>query len=601
MENTEKRWDSYDVTDKKTWPDALNKKIFETKVGGADTVKSGIGGADTASPNNTYTDEQEALITSRYAYAMPCFGLTVNRGNNYIFKSINVNMDSPKITAAAAQTWSDILTKTGADGSKRVFFHGQDIYSIYSQYAYACEVEMLGCAQIQPLMYFQLLNIPMWRGSYMIYKVSHNMTPGNMVTKFVGMKMSRYQTPFADGYFTIGKQSKGGSQSSDGTSNSQSVGTGNGAVGGDEMIKTIFGNYTDYKISKNFDEYRGKSKKTGKPHYHQGVDISAKEGTPLYAPWDGTVTFTRNGSETAGNYLHFTDSSNKCMVIYMHCQKLNCKKGDTVKAGSVLAYVGCTGSNAVKNGKMPVHLHLELYINGKFTTGELVKHGGSGQAVDPTISYGGITVEKNSNQYINNSNEDTNPIIIEETERNTATEKKDEVSKPKSTKNFKINACIIGDGWAVGMVSKHFFSYHAVKSGMNEGELNASMKRCTKGNGYNKIVLHYLSFPYNNDYPQYKYFSESSVKRTLKWIMKPLTKSNKYLYICTVPTNLRGGTNNCLDSYSIKVINNAIRSNTSLGYKVIEIPDSVTTDNLKNGYLLKNYTKVAEIIQKSLG
>ena len=65
---------------------------------------------------------------------------------------------------------------------------------------------MLGCAQIQPLMYFQLLNIPMWRGTYMIYKVTHTMAPGTMTTKFVGMKMSRRQAPYATGYFSIVKK-----------------------------------------------------------------------------------------------------------------------------------------------------------------------------------------------------------------------------------------------------------------------------------------------------------------------------------------------------------------------------------------------------------
>lgn len=208
-ENTEYRYDSYDMRNIDERPDALKVGVLPPKkeVVGADDYDDYY---QKLLPNNTRKgsqEEEEELISARYGYLMPCFGVTVNRGNNYIFKSINVNMDSPKITNVAAQTFDDILNKTGADGSKRIFFHGQDIYAIYSQYSYQCEIEMMGCAQIQPLMYFQLLNIPMWRGTYMIYKVTHNLTAGMMTTKFTGMKMSRRQTPYADGYFIVGKKS----------------------------------------------------------------------------------------------------------------------------------------------------------------------------------------------------------------------------------------------------------------------------------------------------------------------------------------------------------------------------------------------------------
>ncbi|MDE5888789.1 MAG: hypothetical protein K2H20_02090, partial [Bacilli bacterium] len=72
----------------------------------------------------------------------------------------------------------------------------------YSNYSYQIEVEMMGNAQIQPLMYFQLLNIPMWRGAYMIYQVSHNMTPGNMTTRIKAMKMSKNPVPILSSYWT---------------------------------------------------------------------------------------------------------------------------------------------------------------------------------------------------------------------------------------------------------------------------------------------------------------------------------------------------------------------------------------------------------------
>ena len=60
---------------------------------------------------------------------------------------------------------------------------------------------MMGNVQIMPLMYFQLLNMPMFRGTYMIYSVTHTMRPGDMTTTFKGMKLSRFAAPFAEGWY----------------------------------------------------------------------------------------------------------------------------------------------------------------------------------------------------------------------------------------------------------------------------------------------------------------------------------------------------------------------------------------------------------------
>lgn len=274
LENTDKRFDSYMMNDPETWPNALKAPLVGEITANADRMKDDNDKDVMVRPNNSIPNASEELVSGRHGYMMPCFGVTVNRGNNYIFKSINVNMESPKITAISAQTLENILTKTGADGSKRIFFYGQDIYSIYSQYAYSCEIEMMGCAQIQPLMYFQLLNIPMWRGTYMIYKVTHNMTPGNMTTKFVGMKMSRKQAPYATGYFAVGKESSkpqitvngnvggnGNENGQGGTQNNMTVdGNGfNGKVTNERMKKVmsrinhvcIQGKYNDEKYWRN--------------------------------------------------------------------------------------------------------------------------------------------------------------------------------------------------------------------------------------------------------------------------------------------------------------------------------------------------------------
>lgn len=138
---------------------------------------------------------------TRVGYNVPSFGVSVNRQNNHIFKDIRVDMNNPIATDQSIKAFSNII-EMGKSGERKIMFHGQDTYNIFSSYSFFCEVEMIGNAQICPLMYFQLLNVPMWRGTYMIYNVTHYMTPGNMVTKFKGMKMASRPKPWATSFFS---------------------------------------------------------------------------------------------------------------------------------------------------------------------------------------------------------------------------------------------------------------------------------------------------------------------------------------------------------------------------------------------------------------
>jgi hypothetical protein len=100
-------------------------------------------------------------------------------------------MDNPQITEAAVALQFNLFSNKNENFSSLIF-GGQDLFKIYSNNSYTCQVEMMGCAQIQPLMYFQLNNIPMFRGSYLIQKVTHHIEPGNMETTIVGTRMSKY-------------------------------------------------------------------------------------------------------------------------------------------------------------------------------------------------------------------------------------------------------------------------------------------------------------------------------------------------------------------------------------------------------------------------
>ena len=153
------------------------------------------------STNNRSFDRDMGQAT-REGYNVPSFGVAFAKQNNHIFKNLKVTMDNPVMTEQAIKAQMNIAKKAG-NTEHTICFIGQDTFNVFTNYSYTISLDMIGNAQICPLMYFQLMNIPMWRGTYMIYKVTHNMTPGNMITTVTAMKMNKYAQPFNSHFFVI--------------------------------------------------------------------------------------------------------------------------------------------------------------------------------------------------------------------------------------------------------------------------------------------------------------------------------------------------------------------------------------------------------------
>lgn len=89
--------------------------------------------------------------------------------------------------------------------------------------------------------------------------------------------------------------------------------------------------------------------------FHAGIDIAADKGTPIYSAFDGKVLVS-DYDEWNGNFLKIQHEDD-LMTVYCHCDSLNVKKGDVIRAGEVIGYVGSTGSSTGP------HLHFELRID----------------------------------------------------------------------------------------------------------------------------------------------------------------------------------------------------------------------------------------------
>ena len=97
---------------------------------------------------------------------------------------------------------------------------------------------------------------------------------------------------------------------------------------------------------------------------HQGVDISAKKGTKIYAAMAGKVIYSDNELGRYGNMI-IIEHKNGYSTVYAHNAKNLVKKGKRVTRGQVIALVGQTG-NATGT-----HLHFEIR-KGKETVNPLL-------------------------------------------------------------------------------------------------------------------------------------------------------------------------------------------------------------------------------------
>lgn len=91
---------------------------------------------------------------------------------------------------------------------------------------------------------------------------------------------------------------------------------------------------------------------------HQGIDLAGPEGTPIYATKSGVVT-VNSSSRSAGIYVTIRHD-NTYSSIYMHLSQSIVKKGQTIKQGQLIGYMGSTG---VATGS---HLHFGILCNGAY-------------------------------------------------------------------------------------------------------------------------------------------------------------------------------------------------------------------------------------------
>ena len=145
-------------------------------------------------------------------------------------------------------------------------------------------------------------------------------------------------------------------------------------INNQDSDSTNFLTPTSYiKITSKFGYRTFKGYKT---HFHNGVDLANKQGTPVYSTQDGIISFAKfNG---AYGYTILISHNSNIKSMYCHLDsKFNVFPGQNVKKGDLIGWIG---PSILKNSKYYYwflgakrngmttgpHLHFSIIENGKY-------------------------------------------------------------------------------------------------------------------------------------------------------------------------------------------------------------------------------------------
>ena len=124
-----------------------------------------------------------------------------------------------------------ILARIAGDqGMQAPIPKGQNLYNLYENRSYKSTITSFGNVMIQPTQYFQLENVPMYNGAYVILNVEHDITPNKMMTKFSGTKIAKYPASRVLDSATVFGVSGGGDSGSYSGDYSVYAGSGSGSL-----------------------------------------------------------------------------------------------------------------------------------------------------------------------------------------------------------------------------------------------------------------------------------------------------------------------------------------------------------------------------------
>ncbi len=104
-------------------------------------------------------------------------------------------------------------------------------------------------------------------------------------------------------------------------------------------------------------------------NFHNGIDIAAPAGAPVYAAADGVVINTDMSDASYGNWVAIKHNistksgSSQIITLYCHMRSFKAVPGQQIKAGDLIGYEGNTGNTTKKlyGPERGYHVHFGVY------------------------------------------------------------------------------------------------------------------------------------------------------------------------------------------------------------------------------------------------
>ena len=257
---------------------------------------------------------------------------------------------------------------------------------------------MMGCAEIQPFMYFQLQNIPMFKGAYTVFNVQHHITANHMTTTFKGLRIKTNKTKMIDDstlyanlILNLNDVNNDGATLNDLPENLL-VNTTRFSdddktyiIDANDVDRDIAGTFSDPLKSMYITSQFAAERSFAKGVPHQGIDYRARTPIDFYAVTDMVLVRIRyqpevKGKVNGGLYLDFKVKDKNLWIRYMHLSELtnsafegiNVTPGMDITSGGPIGkifkegvVIGKTGSS----GNAAPHLHFDIRTNQASVSG----------------------------------------------------------------------------------------------------------------------------------------------------------------------------------------------------------------------------------------
>jgi murein DD-endopeptidase MepM/ murein hydrolase activator NlpD len=110
-------------------------------------------------------------------------------------------------------------------------------------------------------------------------------------------------------------------------------------------------------------------------NFHNGIDVAAPAGQPIYSPADGTVAHCDTGQAAYGNWCtirHTVDTSSgkrNIVTLFAHMRSVKIRAGQIVKGGDLIGYEGNTGNTTrlIYGPERGYHLHFTVFDANGYT------------------------------------------------------------------------------------------------------------------------------------------------------------------------------------------------------------------------------------------